>query len=99
MEQEDNGHVAAICLIQQTNGFAVCPRQGNSFGLYWYERALDLSASRVADDPLWEPGKGICKSEGVNINRGEPLVACADHLDPPCNDVINVSSRVGLACL
>lgn len=60
---------------------------------------IDLSTPRFADDSSWEPGKGICKSEGVNINRGEPLVACEDHLDPSCDDVVNVSSGVGLACL
>ena len=47
--------------------------------------------SLFVDDPSWEPGKGTCKSEGVSINRGEPLVACEDHLDPPCEDVVNVS--------
>lgn len=31
VEQEDTGHIAAICLIQQADGFAICPRQGNSF--------------------------------------------------------------------
>ena len=54
--------------------------------------------SPFVDDPSWEPGKGTCKTEGVSINRGEPLVACEDHLDPPCEDVVNVSIPPDLRC-
>ena len=56
-----------------------------------------LSSIVCAGDPRWEAGKGICKQDGVTINRGQPLVACADHLNPPCADVLDVSGACALA--
>ena len=75
---EEHGASIAVCRVEQPDGFPVCPRE---------------------DDSDWPPsespstGKGICKTDTVQIEEGQTVVACDDHLSAGpgigCPEILN----------